>query len=300
MKFPSAEARLSEGCEKSSSIKTLEMILKFFKAASLLQQPLEELIGECLANFLVADMMFHGLQELQSNLGSQGKYSVLSNKMDEILQAELESYGVIVNSFHELGPAYSEHYKKFCTFVLEACPNLIFQLLSYLRLQKALADSGQNFIRVVKNGEKTKGEDREEWLPEGFEKKGGRKCQWKIYDSLWIELSTRGKYCRVSMVTWPLCAEQNHNERLIIEVLKIRVAVGAQEWSRHEREILVKREEIEMAIIQLLVGEEAEELRNRAQALREMAMRTTEEEGSSCCNLKALLKELRAIKTTSY
>ncbi|KAG6761380.1 hypothetical protein POTOM_034595 [Populus tomentosa] len=92
----------------------------------------------------------------------------------------------------------------------------------------------------------------------------------------------------------------NHNERLIIEVLKIRVAVGAQEWSRHEREILVKREEIEMAVIQLLVGEEAEELRNRAQALREMAMRTTEEEGSSCCNLKALLKELRAIKTTSY
>jgi len=206
---------------------------------------------------------------------------------------------------------------QFCTFVLEACPNLIFQLLSYLRLQKALADSGQNFIRVVKNGEKTKGEDREEWLPEGFEKKGGRKwfdskrmgtpdadlwpwSQWKIYDSLWIELSTRGKYCRVSMVTWPLCAEQNHNERLMIEVLKIRVAVGAQEWSRHEREILVKREEIEMAIIQLLVGEEAEELRNRAQALREMAMRTTEEEGSSCCNLKALLKELRAIKTTSY
>lgn len=102
------------------------------------------------------------------------------------------------------------------------------------------------------------------------------------------------------MVTWPLCAEQNHNERLIIEVLKIRVAVGAQEWSRHEREILVKREEIEMAIIQLLVGEEAAELRNRAQALREMAMTTTEEEGSSCCNLKALLKELRAIKTTSY
>jgi membrane protease subunit (stomatin/prohibitin family) len=38
--------------------------------------------------------------------------SVLSNKMDEILQAELESYGVIVNSFHELEPAYSEHYKK--------------------------------------------------------------------------------------------------------------------------------------------------------------------------------------------
>jgi membrane protease subunit (stomatin/prohibitin family) len=38
--------------------------------------------------------------------------SVLSNKMDEILQAELESYGVIVNSFHELEPAYSEHYNK--------------------------------------------------------------------------------------------------------------------------------------------------------------------------------------------
>ncbi|KAJ6985282.1 hypothetical protein NC653_023297 [Populus alba x Populus x berolinensis] len=232
MKLPSAEARLSEGCEKSSSIKTLEMILKFFKAASLLQQPLEELIGECLANFLVADMMFPWAAGVAGKFGiPRLENSVLSNKMDEILQAELESYGVIVNSFHELEPAYSEHYKK------------------------ALADSGENFIRVVKNGEKTKGEDREEWLPEGFEKR---------------------------------------------EVLKVRVAVGAQEWSRHEREILVKREEIEMAIIQLLVGEEAEELRNRAQALREMAMRTTEEEGSSCCNLKALLKELRAIKTTSF
>ncbi|KAJ6896381.1 hypothetical protein NC651_022555 [Populus alba x Populus x berolinensis] len=83
----------------------------------------------------------------------------------------------------------------------------------------------------------------------------------------------QGVTAGVPVVTWPLYAEQSDNEKLIAYVLRIGIGVGAQEWSRHEREILVKREEIEMAIIQLLVGEEAEELRNRAQALREMAMK---------------------------
>ncbi|KAL3580488.1 hypothetical protein D5086_018323 [Populus alba] len=97
--------------------------------------------------------------------------------MDEILQAELESYGVIVNSFHELEPAYSEHYKKVIGRKAWHKDQVSFcnRDTRDKVLQKALADSGENFIRVVKNGEKTKGEDREEWLPEGFEKRGGRK-----------------------------------------------------------------------------------------------------------------------------
>ncbi|KAJ6754764.1 SCOPOLETIN GLUCOSYLTRANSFERASE [Salix purpurea] len=129
-----------------------------------------------------------------------------------------------------------------------------FSASQLFEIAKALAASGQNFIWVVKNGEKTEGEDREEWLPEGFEKK----------------MQGNG------------------------------VAVGAQEWSRGERRILVKMEEIEHAITQLMVGEEAEGLRNRTRALKEMARRATEVEGSSYCDLNSLLGDLRAMKSTSY
>ncbi|KAJ6777218.1 GLYCOSYLTRANSFERASE [Salix koriyanagi] len=65
-------------------------------------------------------------------------------------------------------------------------------------------------------------------------------------------------------------------------------------------EILVKMEEIEHAITQLMVGEEAEGLRNRTRALKEMARRATEVEGSSYCDLNSLLGDLRAMKSTSY
>ncbi|KAF2294662.1 hypothetical protein GH714_014575 [Hevea brasiliensis] len=74
------------------------------------------------------------------------------------------------------------------------------------------------------------------------------------------------------------------------------VAVGAQEWSRHEKKILVKKEDIEKSMSRLMVGEEAEEIRNRAMALKEMARRATEEGGSSYSDVNALLEELRALK----
>jgi hypothetical protein len=49
-----------------------------------------------------------------------------------------------------------------------------------------------------------------------------------------------------------------------------------------------------------MVGEVAEGLRNRTKALKEMARRATEVEGSSYCDLNALIEDLRAIKSTSY
>ena len=418
MKFPSAEAGLPEGCENASSIETLEMVPKFFKAVSLLQQPLEYLLEECRPNCLVADMMFPWATKVASKFGiprlvfhgtsyfalcvsdclkrfepyksietdlepftvpglpdkikltrlqlpsHDKENSELSKLMDEISRADLESYGVIMNSFHELEPAYSEHYKKvigrkawhigpvsLCNrdtrdkmqrggvasideneclrwlamkksrSVLYICFGSMsksdFSATQLFEIAKALAASGQNFIWAVKNGEKTKGEDREEWLPEGFEKKiqgkgliiRGWAPQMLILDHEAVggfmthcgwNSALEGITAGVPMVTWPLCAEQFYNEKLITDVLKIGVAVGAQEWSRHERKILVKKEEIENAITQLMVGEVAEGLRNRTKALKEMARRATEVEGSSYCDLNALIEDLRAIKSTSY
>ena len=98
------------------------------------------------------------------------------------------------------------------------------------------------------------------------------------------------------MVTWPLYAEQFDNEKLIAYVLRIGIGDGAQEWSKYEKKILVRKTEIEKAIIQLMVDEE--EIRNRARKLKEMERKETEEGGSSYSDLTALLDELMALETS--
>ncbi|KAH1030831.1 hypothetical protein J1N35_043005 [Gossypium stocksii] len=59
------------------------------------------------------------------------------------------------------------------------------------------------------------------------------------------------------------------------------------------RKFLVTKENITSAISQLMVGEEANDMRNRASALKWMAKRAVEEGGSSHSDLKALLDGLR-------
>ncbi|KAK2665015.1 hypothetical protein Ddye_003589 [Dipteronia dyeriana] len=166
-----------------------------------------------------------------------------------------------------------------------------------------LEASGQNFIWVVK---------KEDWLPEGFETRmvgrgliirgwapqvlildheaiGGSltHCGWNST----LESVTTG----VPMVTWPLSAEQFYNEKLVTDVLKIGVGVGAQEWSHwtEDKRSIVKRDDLKNAVTKLMVGEDAEEMRNRAMALKEMAKRATEEGGSSYSDLHAFLEELK-------
>ncbi|KAM1264830.1 hypothetical protein ACFX2J_034594 [Malus domestica] len=65
------------------------------------------------------------------------------------------------------------------------------------------------------------------------------------------------------------------------------------DYSDKKKEASVKREAIEKAITQVMVGDEADELRSRAKALEEMARRAVEEGGSSFSDLTALVEELR-------
>ncbi|KAJ6310494.1 hypothetical protein OIU76_015258 [Salix suchowensis] len=184
-----------------------------------------------------------------------------------------------------------------------------------LELAMALEASGQNFIWVVRERKQTKLAEKEEWLPEGFEKRmegkgliiSGWAPQVLVLDHEAVggfmthcgwNSTLEGVTAGVPMVTWPLAAEQFCNEALITDVLKIGIGVGALEWSRCDQKLIVRKEAIEKAIIQLMVGEEAEEMRNRAKVLKEMARRATEEGGSSYSDLTALLEELRALQTS--
>ncbi|XP_061347938.1 UDP-glucose flavonoid 3-O-glucosyltransferase 7-like [Gastrolobium bilobum] len=108
----------------------------------------------------------------------------------------------------------------------------------------------------------------------------------------------------VPMITWPVHTDHFYNEKLITEVHRIGVSVGAEEWGIlgfGERKKLVTRDKIEKAVRRLMDGgDEAEEIRRGARRLATKATQAVAEGGSSHNNLRALihhLKHLRDIKS---
>ncbi|TXG64245.1 hypothetical protein EZV62_011239 [Acer yangbiense] len=275
------------------------------------------------------------------------------------VQSEQTSYGVLVNSFNELEPAYSEHYRKFIVkkawsigpvslcnrdiedkalrgniasidayeclrwlelknpnSVLYICfgSKFVFPDSQLLEIAKGLEAAGKHFIWVMKEEENINNQEKQEWLLEGFEKrvegKGLIKKGWAPQALILDHKAIGGfmTHCRwnsvlesvtngVPMITWPLYAEQFYNEKLVTDVLKIGVSVGTQECSRSidARKFILKKEDIERHVNRLMVGEEAEEMRSKAKALKEMARKAVEEGGSSNSDLNALLQELRSL-----
>ncbi|WVZ09708.1 hypothetical protein V8G54_014238 [Vigna mungo] len=171
-------------------------------------------------------------------------------------------------------------------------------------IAKGLEDSGQDFIWVVRRSDK-------EWLPEGFERRteGRGMIIWGWAPQLLI-LNHRAvgafvTHCGwnstleavsagVPMVTWPVSAEQFYNEKLVTEILEIGVPVGVKKWARIVGDS-VGSEALEKALKRIMVGEEAETIRNRAHKLSEMARTAVECNGSSSCYLTDLIQHLQSI-----
>ncbi|KAM7474122.1 hypothetical protein LguiB_021365 [Lonicera macranthoides] len=167
MEFPSAATGLPEGTENMDQCTSDEMLFTFVKATTLLQEPLERLIGELRPDCLVADVFFPWATQAASRFGiprlvfhgssffalcanvsmkmyqpfkdveldsepfilpnlpheikllrtqvSQHEREEIDNDftelLNQIINSDLESYGVIVNSFFELEPDYANHYR---------------------------------------------------------------------------------------------------------------------------------------------------------------------------------------------
>ncbi|KAF3955112.1 hypothetical protein CMV_019637 [Castanea mollissima] len=102
-----------------------------------------------------------------------------------------------------------------------------------------------------------------------------------------------GFFAGLPMVTWPVFAEQFFNENFVTQILRIGVAVGAQQWARFVGDS-IKSEAIEKAVFRIMVGAEAEEIRSRARELGKKAKKAVEEGGSSYSDLSSLIEELRS------
>ncbi|KAI8532767.1 hypothetical protein RHMOL_Rhmol11G0239700 [Rhododendron molle] len=77
--------------------------------------------------------------------------------------------------------------------------------------------------------------------------------------------------------------------------MRIGVSVGNLKWSK--RAIGgVKGEEIGKAVRRVMVGEEAEEMRNKARGFKEMAKKAVEEGGLSYTDLNSLIHELSSCR----
>ncbi|XP_028768269.1 UDP-glucose flavonoid 3-O-glucosyltransferase 7-like [Neltuma alba] len=181
----------------------------------------------------------------------------------------------------------------------------------------AMESCGHSFIWVVPGkDEAEKEEEKERWLPKGFEERMMKEEKGLILRGWAPQVKILGHaavggfmtHCGwnsvvesvgagVPMVTWPLHSDQFYNEKLVTQVQGVGVEVGVEEWGvwvLDERKKTVKRDRIEKAVRRLMdEGEEGEEMRRRARELGEKAREAVKEGGSSHENLKTLIRELQ-------
>lgn len=199
--------------------------------------------------------------------------------------------------------------------VIYACLGSLCRLepSQLIELGLGLEASKKPFIWVAKTGEKAS--ELEAWfVKEKFEERiKGRGMLIKGWAPQVLILShpaiggflthcgwnstIEGVCAGVPMITWPLFSEQFFNEKLIVEILRIGVRVGVEvpvRWGEEEKVgVLVKKEEVEMAVNELMDGgEEGQKRRKRASELAERASKSMEFGGSSHLNLSFLIQDV--------
>ncbi|KAJ7969197.1 Glycosyltransferase [Quillaja saponaria] len=251
--------------------------------------------------------------QLPADLPKTGVEAEYINKMVKAVHESVEnSYGFIINSFYELEKDYVDYYRnvigrkawhigplslchadnieeksqrgKESSIAENEClkwldsrkPDSVvyvgfgslvnFSDSQLMEIALGLEASEKQFIWVVKKSKRNE-QEKEEWLPEGFEKR------------------------TVVMATWPVSYEQIYTEKLVTDVLKIGVSVGAQTCDGIVGGI-IKSEAIEKAVNRIMEGIEAEEMRSRAKAFAKKARQSVKEGGSSYSDLNSLIEEL--------
>ncbi|XP_052150521.1 scopoletin glucosyltransferase-like [Oryza glaberrima] len=183
-------------------------------------------------------------------------------------------------------------------------------------IARALQLSGKNFLWIITREDT----DASEWMPDGFADlmaRGERglivrgwapqvlvlnhpavggfvtHCGWNSV----LEAVSAG----VPMVAWPRFTDQFYNEKLIVEILKVGVGVGAREFASFidHRSQVIAGEVIAEAIGRVMgEGEEGEAMRKKVKELSEKARSAVKEGGSSYDDAGRLLDELMARRSS--
>ncbi|KAK3412334.1 hypothetical protein EUGRSUZ_I01111, partial [Eucalyptus grandis] len=187
-----------------------------------------------------------------------------------------------------------------------------------LKIAYGLEASSCSFIwaagKILESSENGEG-GREDWLPSGFEERlkeseRGLIIRGWVPQLLILERPSVGGYMTlcdwnsilegvsagVPMATLPRSAEQLLNGKLVVDVLKIGVQADSMEWTSWNTEPgpAVDPEKVEAAVRKLMDGgEEAAEMRRRAEDLGGKARKAVEEGGSSYRDVEALIQELK-------
>lgn len=201
--------------------------------------------------------------------------------------------------------------------VVYACLGSLCNLRdSHLKeLGLGLEASNRPFIWVIRAGNTNALEQLNKWIEEdGFEERiksrgilvrgwapqvlilshpsiGGflTHCGWNS--------TLEGISAGLSMVTWPLFADQFLNEKLVTQILGIGVRVGVEvPFTIGEEDkigVLVKKEDVKRAVEELMdEGNESKERRERARKLGLMAKKAVEVGGSSDLNMSSFIQEI--------
>ncbi|XP_039142743.1 UDP-glycosyltransferase 73E1-like [Dioscorea cayenensis subsp. rotundata] len=180
-----------------------------------------------------------------------------------------------------------------------------------LEIGSGLEASGVPLLWVIKDVEKSP--EVEEWL-KGFEQRMSLRSfvikGWAPQAAILSHKSVGGfvSHCGwnstleaisngVPMITWPQFADQFLNGRLVVELLRIGIAIGVKKPAFYygKDEIPVKKDDVERAVRRSLMGdgEEAEERRIRAIEIKKKAIKAMEEGGSSYKNITRLVEYIK-------
>ncbi|KAK8962911.1 hypothetical protein KSP40_PGU018563 [Platanthera guangdongensis] len=258
------------------------------------------------------------------------KNTTLCRIWNEALEVNRKSYGAVVNSFYELEPDYAEYFRNVMGekawgvgpvslsndkntneksddlfkwldsqeegSVVYMCFGTMsdFSAAQLMEMAIGLERSGHPFVWAVRSA----GED---WIPQGFEERiqdRGLVIRGWVPQSLILNHASvggnRGGGVAVAMATWPLFAEQFYNEKQLIDLLGIGVAVGAIEYGMvTEQRKVVAAGMLEAAVSRLMgKDEEADGRRRRARELRVKARKALKKGGSSYNDVGNLVHEL--------
>ncbi|CAN0846371.1 Scopoletin glucosyltransferase [Linum grandiflorum] len=176
---------------------------------------------------------------------------------DLINRSEETSFGAVVNSFHELEPGYSEHYRE------------VVGTKAWFIGPLSLSNKGSTLEKAERG--KTAAIDGHEclrWLD----------CR-EPNSVLYICFGSMSDIPDAQLLEIAAALEASG---LVTDVLRVGVGIGCEEWSREDRK--------------MVVGEDAEEMRERAMELKVKAVKANEEGGSSYSDLKSLLEELVSVR----